>query len=223
MSSSSLFSGETTPAPETPLSASSKSVIWQYSRSPSDDRPERCIKGRRIFYCMPCWQSKGRETQYNTSAGTVYIARHLLHEHRIQIAAQRSSKLFDSTQKTLLDQGIWAQSAKLAPRKPTTTFPDFAPDALDPIFLRGLYINLIAAKHLPFALCEASEFRALLHYINPYANKILPVRGTTVWKDLQSDFNDKKVLIRQALQQAISKIHFPSMAGPLRTNMGFLE
>lgn len=88
------------------------------------------------------------------------------------------------------------------------SFPQFKPSDIDPVVLRGLYVNLTTAKSLSHRLCEADDLRALLHYINPYVNQLLPNSHGTIRRDLETDFLDKKVLIKEALRQAISKVHF---------------
>lgn len=198
-------SGNLTP----PSRTDTKSLIWQYSRSPSSQRPLRCSKGKRIFYCEPCWRKEKTDLQYKTRGGTTHIATHLLKKHGIRAPIKKvKSKLAVSTQTTLNEHSFWAETTKLATRKATGSFADFDPSELDPVILRSLFSNLIAAKHLPFALCSAHEFRAFLHYINPYANKLLPTTRHTVWRDLKSQFMERKALIKLQLQQAISKINF---------------
>ena len=124
-----------------------KSLIWQYSRSPSKQRPMRCSKGKRIFYCEPCWQKWKRDIQYKTRAGTTHIAKHLLKKHGIRAPIKNTnSKLATSTQITLNEHSFWAETTKLVTRKAIGSFPDFDPSNLDPAILRSLYTNLTAAK-----------------------------------------------------------------------------
>ena len=87
-------------------------------------------------------------------------------------------------------------------------FPHFNPAELDSVMLRSLWLNLITARSLPLSLNESGDLRTLLHYVNPYANKKLPVTHKTIKRDLVADFNDKKQRIIQTLREAISKVHF---------------
>ena len=134
----------------------------------------------------------------------------------------KGSKYSDSTQKKLIDQESWATISTLKPRKAQDTFPSFKAADLNATILRGLYIDLIVQKNLPLSVCESPEFRALLHYINPYSNKLLPTAHSTIRETIKLEYNDKQILVRQALQRSISKIHFSVDAWTSPNQIGIL-
>ena len=188
------------------LKSQDQSPIWQYTRPHSPSRPERCIKKRKIWYCGPCWSDKRRDTHYKLYAGTQSAIKHLrLHGHYVD---PKDPKHTNSTQKKLTDQVYWTDLSTMNPRKPQTKFPKFDPADLNAVTLRSVYTDLVVQKNLPLDLCQAPELRALLSYANPYANKILPTSHSTIRADIKLEYINKQVLIKQALQQSISKIHF---------------
>ena len=213
--------------PQTPATPQKKSTIWEHCRAPSPSRPTK-FKGRGIFYCQPCWNRR-ISTIYRTSGGTRTTSDHLLSRHGITTIG-RENKKEDETQKKLTDHASWAHHSSIRPRLRMASFPHFKAANLDSVILRGLWLDLITAKSLSLRLVESPELRALLHYVNPYANKLLPIAHSTIKMDLLADFNDKKVRIKQALREAISRIHFsfdgwtsPNQLGMIGVNVHFVH
>ena len=73
--------------------------------------------------------------------------------------------------------------------------------------LRGLFLNWIITNNLALKTAESESFRAFLHYVNPYANKLLPNSGKTARRDLAATIRLRLPLIKKAIAQARSKIH----------------
>jgi hypothetical protein len=205
---------------DTQDASQSGSGIWLHARPQTPSRPIRCEKKRKIWYCEPCWSRKRRDTHYKLYAGTNSVFQHL-RSHGIYLRCT-NSKRTDSMQKKLTDQESWATISTNKPRKPQDHFLDFRPSDIDAVTLRGLYTNLVIQKNLSLALCEAPEFRAFLHYANPYTNKLLPTTRPTIRADIMREYADKQVLVRQALHQSNSKIHFSVDAWTTPNQKGIL-
>ena len=78
---------------------------------------------------------------------------------------------------------------------------------VDAVMLRGLFLNWIVTDSLALKTAESESFRAFLHHVNPYANKLLPTSSKTVRRDLAAIIRLRLSLIKKAIAQARSKIH----------------
>jgi hypothetical protein len=79
--------------------------------------------------------------------------------------------------------------------------------ALDQATLREFYCRYTVACSLPFAHVEQPAFRDFVRYLCPAADDLLPGSATTVKADLQWGYNNKKELVKRALQNALSSVH----------------
>ena len=70
------------------------------------------------------------------------------------------------------------------------------------VMLRGLFENWIITDNLALMTAESESFRAFLHYVNPYANILLPTSGKTAQKDLAATICLRLPLIKKAIAQA---------------------
>ena len=141
-----------------------------------------------------------------THKGTTNVIRHLKDKHAIirpksvnEDAAESSSTV------SMPHQTITMAFNK--PRPPTKRPRTTTLEGINPIVLRQLYINYIAAHNLPLKHNETPEFREMIEYMNPYANEYLPRSHSTITDDLSKTYQRGKVLVKKELSTAISKIH----------------
>ena len=73
--------------------------------------------------------------------------------------------------------------------------------------LEFLYINWIVTQDVAFNQVQHTPFRALLEYINPAANQMLPRSHTTITTHARQLFLEGKIRMRHILATAISDIH----------------
>ena len=137
--------------------------------------------GTNWWHCQPCFDKK-REKKYKCSGGSSTIVHHLRKEHNITVFGRQEAK-----QEVTQNRAVG--------------------DALDQSTLRELYCRYTVACSLPFAHIEHPAFRDFLRYICPAADEFLPRSGDTVKSDLQWGYDNKKELVKRAMQNALSSIH----------------
>ena len=78
---------------------------------------------------------------------------------------------------------------------------------IDGVSVRGLFLNMIVTEQLPFRFAEADSVRAFIYYLNPHADRLLPMTGMSVRKDLCTTIRLRLPGIKKTIAQAKSKIH----------------
>ena len=66
---------------------------------------------------------------------------------------------------------------------------------------------MVVTEQLPFRFAEADSVRAFIHYLNPHADRLLPMTGMSVRKDLCTTIRLRLPGIKKTIAQAKSKIH----------------
>jgi hypothetical protein len=80
-------------------------------------------------------------------------------------------------------------------------------DVLDQATLRELYCRYGVACSLPFAHVEQPAFRDFIRYLRHAADDLLPSSGDTVKADLKRGYDNKREIVKRALQNALSSIN----------------
>ncbi|KAK8912227.1 putative AC transposase [Metarhizium anisopliae] len=182
------------------------SPIWRYCRV-EDGKvlPAAWIdsKGAKWWHCQPCFDKK-REKRYNYSGGSSTIVHHLRREHNIIIHGKEEVRR-GRTQNRLGDITTFLAQETMHSNKKRKVTQEA--DALDQATIRELYCRYIVACSLPFSHIEQPAFRDFIRYICPAADDILPMSGSTAKNDLQKGYEEKKEVVKRALQNALSSIH----------------
>jgi hypothetical protein len=79
---------------------------------------------------------------------------------------------------------------------------------LDPAIIEQLYVRWITTCGVSFRMATLSEFRALLHYLNPEIDNWLPNSIPTIRTWTLRAFVAQKERIKREVQSALSKVHF---------------
>ena len=149
----------------------------------------------------------GNTEFFKGSGGSGTFATHLNKHHRVglDLGEKKCRKEAEA------DVKITAMLSSLNQqriRERRSVFPEFDPAKLNAATIRALWKNLVVAKSLSLRLVRAPELRALLHYINPYANVMLPTSHTTIYEDMKHAYQSQLLFVKQALREAMSQIHF---------------
>ena len=153
--------------------------------------------GKVIWRCKYCLKD------YLERGGTVVIATHLLETHNIDIGSMQASKTLIQ-QSNIIDAFQRGQQSNHKRRCLSTV----ATQTLDPATLENLYIRWITTCGISFRMVAREEFRTLLQYLNPEINNWLPTTHTTIQSWTIRTYELEKFRIQQAVQSALSKIHF---------------
>lgn len=191
-----------TPGPSSSISQDSSNSSKRQRVVTSDIWPQAILEQRAIGLYMVC---KHCRKAYKYSAGTKNMKDHLRKEHKWDPAAsgvaQRRQYDGSSVDAAIL-RGADINRAREEQRK-----MDLLTIGVDKTTLEYLYIQWIVECDLPFHMVTHKAFRAMLEYISPPANQLLPSSGNTVKAHAFQLFAEGKQRLRHILATAISDIH----------------
>lgn len=169
-------------------SRSPTSWTWQHSLYPFKIK-HRDRDGDLDWVCVHC------SNTYKKVSGTTKFADHLRQKHKI---LQDGAIRFEKNQQSLLDL-----AGKATASQHRQTNASISMDVME-----RLLVRLITLRSLPYSVVEWAEFRDLLEYLNPDANRQIPMSHNTTKAWVQKNYLNEKDTIRQKLQSARSLIHF---------------
>jgi hAT family C-terminal dimerisation region len=154
-----------------------------------------------VWRCLHC-KSK---VEYVITGGTRIVKDHLSRVHQLT----EELPLKDAKRKRA-DEDIQASIARMnevGKRIRLQRVANASELETDPLVVRELFVNWLAADSLPFSLCKSRAFRTFLQYISPSANELLPESDTTIHQDILDCYVRLKSDVKQRLQSALSLVH----------------
>ena len=148
--------------------------------------------GATYFQCNYCSQ------KYKQSGGTKNVRDHLKKVHgwdgltTIQLGRQGEKQEVDGVKDRYESNEAKRWEAKDPVSKDT---------------LEYLYVRYTVNANVPFSQVEHPDFRILLEYINPAANKALPNSHNTIRSRVMELYQEGKQRVALILQAALSSIH----------------
>lgn len=190
-----------------------RSWIWKYDapNKPPNSRFHRDSKGRDAWKCRLCWEFRSPQTRYYArSGGTGGAQSHLKNKHKIRKPLDPENEDTADDEEAPANAAInhpgsiamSFRSQYQAKRPRITKLEDVETDHLNSLFL-----DLITDCQLPFRFCEKQSFQALVAYLNPCAEGLLPISHNTVACYIMERYNTKKDSVRALLKTSISRIH----------------
>lgn len=168
--------------------------VWNYSRLPIHPEPEKDEKKRRIAYCSSC--------NYHTSVVTNFRV-HLENAHKI--FAERKSNVTSSNTDLIVEKieqllnNIETEEEKNEIRKKLSL------KLLPREEITEKLVKLIVVRTLPFSAVNWPELQEVIN-MGSSSEISLPVRQT-ITKKTHELYQEKKDVVRQRLQSAISSVH----------------
>ena len=193
------------------------SNIWQYCIPKQANEPLLNTNGKPIWKCQACLEKRKKSTEFLVSGGTNTIMKHLKREHGIVVEVLGEERRMEHTKRMEDIRNFTTGESPLKRRKLTTE-----EHTLDEAVLRELYCQYIVEENLAIAHCQSLPFRDFLQYINTAANDLLPSSPTTIKADLERSYSTRKLMIKQALQSAISSIHLTPDGWTSPNHLGLL-
>lgn len=179
-----------------------RSWVWKHAVKPSSGQQKLYnTAGAAVWKCSHCRPG----AEYVLSGGTRAIREHLSKVHQMtedcppkDAKRKRNDEDIQVSIARMKDVGERIKSQRL------TTSSD---SIIDPLVLRELFVNWLAADSLPFSLCKSRAFRAWLHYVNPAASDLLPESDSTIRQDVLECHSRLQADVKQRLQSALSSVH----------------
>ena len=155
-------------------------------------------KGKSIWRCKYCLK------EYLESGGTTVITNHLKDQHHIDICSAQEART-TSIQANIVDAFEKAQQTTNHKRRCLSSITS---RNLDPSVIEQLYVRWITTCGVSFRMATLSEFRALLHYLNPEIDNWLPNSIPTIRTWTLRTYEAQKQQVKCEIQLALSKVHF---------------
>lgn len=198
----SSFMDGPSPAPGSSVSQNSGNST-KYTRPKTSDIYSQVAvelrQGTPFFICNHC------RKPFKKNGGTRVVREHLkkYHQWNPEVTGVALERYHNgvTVEEALLRQG------EIAHTQQEQRQIDLLSDGVDKATLEYLYIQWIVADDLPFELVSHNSFRALLEYINPKANELLPRSPQTIRAHAMKLFEEGKQRLRYILATAISDIH----------------
>lgn len=177
------------------LSSSSNQLdVDQFVRSPGPDEPERHQNGSKFRYC----------NQSNCSYKSNILSnfrKHLRNSHQIETSTKRSDiQLIGLDQ---LNDVYITTGGRTKEDLQTSIFKGF----LNKQIIRKALVQLITLHRLALSIVEWPAFHAFIGAFNPMAMNFVPTSHNTIRADIINLWTDEKVILRNHLRTARSKIN----------------
>ena len=185
------------------------SPLWAYADLDADgNAPSSRIGDREpvsVFRSKP-YILKGNKKvkEYAAPGSGAHFRDHLYIKHGIIVQMGLDAALEDHAVEAerITEMEDWNSNIRISKRdRSITAF------SIDGVSVRGLFLNMVVTEQLPFRFAEAASVRAFIHYLNPYADRLLPMTGMSVRKDLCTTIRLRLPRIKKTIAQAKSKIH----------------
>ena len=172
------------------------SFVWSHMPGPANTIYQKGVP--EVIY----WRCKYCPKEYRESGGTAHIAGHLRAIHKVIDTPQEQQKISQQLSiSAAMERGLETQHK----RRRLDTIQS---NTIDPSTLEQLFIRWISRCSVSFRMTEIPEFRDLLLYLNPEVNNWLPTSHNTIHKWTIRSYNNERTRVIQAVQSALSKIHF---------------
>ena len=186
------------------------SAIWQHCADLPTDGPLLNDNGERIWRCRICKAKKRprKEWEYKMTGGSSGPRKHMKAKHRIDVEStsdihQRQDQEAVDSMHGFITVHRSAKRHKLAVAQEAST----SQPAVNMPLLTESFLRWLVHDNIPLTISESASFRAFLETMNPLANALMPRSARTTKMDLKRALLLRRPIIKEALQQALSKIH----------------
>jgi BED zinc finger len=152
------------------------------------------------------WRCKHCTKVYRESGGTTVIKNHLKQQHAIVDTMEEQRAI--QRQQNITQAFLRGEESDHKRRRQALEPSSMLRTPFNPATFENLYVRWITRCTIPFRMAELEEFRTLLVYLNPEIDCWLPSNHETIHKWTMRTYDQEKLHTQQALQSALSRIHF---------------